>query len=279
MIHKTIGSHLDIHFGGIDLKFPHHHNENLQACAYYHPKYHPNDKTEEWTNKFMHIGHLCIKGKKMSKSLKNFSTIEDIMQKITPNEFRWMFMQHKWQNPMEFNDGVIENAKNMENSVKNLINRTKNYPFCILNVKYSDKEHKLAKLFDTAKNKIITSLESFEFDSVVKELNHFIGEINSYLDKQNPNKSLLNKITQYILNLLINLGFSFDNNKNSDISNLMNVLITTRTSIRNIVRNKSIDSQIKKELYSVLDKERNVLLPSIDINLEDTRDSSLWFHK
>ncbi|AGF84998.1 cysteinyl-tRNA synthetase-like protein [Moumouvirus goulette] len=279
MIHKTIGNHLDIHFGGIDLKFPHHHNENLQACAYYHPEYHPNKKTKEWTNKFMHIGHLCIKGKKMSKSLKNFSTIDDILKELTPNEFRWMFMQHKWEQPMEFNDGVIENAKNMENCVKNLINRTKNYPFDILNVKYTDKEFRLGQVFDKIKNKIIINFETFNVDIVVTELNRFICEINSYLDKQNVNKSILNKIMQYLLNLLINLGFSYEEKESSNINEFMDVLITTRTSLRNVAKNKSLDNVVKKELYSVLDKERNILLPSIGINLEDTRDSSLWFQK
>jgi len=59
---------IDIHSGGIDLKFPHHDNELAQAEAYY--------DCNQWIKYFWHTGHLHIKGKKMSKSLKNFTTIK-----------------------------------------------------------------------------------------------------------------------------------------------------------------------------------------------------------
>jgi len=59
---------IDIHSGGIDLKFPHHDNELAQSEAYY--------DCNQWIKYFWHTGHLHIKGKKMSKSLKNFTTIK-----------------------------------------------------------------------------------------------------------------------------------------------------------------------------------------------------------
>ena len=62
---------LDIHSGGIDLKFPHHDNEIAQSEAYYN--------CDNWINNFWHCGHLHIDGKKMSKSLKNFITIKHIL--------------------------------------------------------------------------------------------------------------------------------------------------------------------------------------------------------
>ena len=61
------GDSLDIHTGGIDLKFPHHDNEIAQTEARY--------GCRQWVNYFMHSGHLTIDGCKMSKSLKNFITI------------------------------------------------------------------------------------------------------------------------------------------------------------------------------------------------------------
>ena len=62
---------LDIHSGGIDLKFPHHDNEIAQSEAYY--------CCNNWINNFWHCGHLHIDGLKMSKSLKNFITIKHIL--------------------------------------------------------------------------------------------------------------------------------------------------------------------------------------------------------
>ena len=64
---------LDIHTGGVDLKFPHHDNEVAQSEAYY--------ENDCWVNHFWHTGHLHIAGRKMSKSLKNFITIKAILDR------------------------------------------------------------------------------------------------------------------------------------------------------------------------------------------------------
>lgn len=68
MAADAFGELLDIHTGGVDLKFPHHDNEIAQSEAYY--------GCAQWTNYFLHSGHLNIEGLKMSKSLKNFITIQ-----------------------------------------------------------------------------------------------------------------------------------------------------------------------------------------------------------
>jgi len=63
---------IDIHTGGIDLRFPHHDNEIAQSEAFY--------CCDNWVNNFWHVGHLHIEGKKMSKSLKNFITIKEALK-------------------------------------------------------------------------------------------------------------------------------------------------------------------------------------------------------
>lgn len=62
---------LDIHSGGFDLKFPHHDNEIAQGEAH--------DCKQDWVKYFIHVAPLNIKGLKMSKSLKNFITIEEAL--------------------------------------------------------------------------------------------------------------------------------------------------------------------------------------------------------
>lgn len=75
MCGSVFGPQIDIHSGGVDLKFPHHDNEIAQSeAAYGH---------DNWTNFFLHSGHLHIQGCKMSKSLKNFITIKDALKKYT----------------------------------------------------------------------------------------------------------------------------------------------------------------------------------------------------
>mmetsp|Transcript_17599 Transcript_17599/g.29164 ORF Transcript_17599/g.29164 Transcript_17599/m.29164 type:complete len:327 (+) Transcript_17599:208-1188(+) len=68
MASDIIGEKMDVHAGGVDLKFPHHDNELAQSEAYF--------KSDQWVNYFLHTGHLHIDGLKMAKSLKNFITIK-----------------------------------------------------------------------------------------------------------------------------------------------------------------------------------------------------------
>lgn len=70
MASHVIGSSMDIHSGGEDLRFPHHDNELAQSEAHYH-----SCGCQQWVNYFLHTGHLSMDGLKMSKSLKNFVTI------------------------------------------------------------------------------------------------------------------------------------------------------------------------------------------------------------
>lgn len=79
---------IDIHSGGIDLKFPHHDNEIAQSEAYY--------CCDNWINHFWHTGHLHIDGLKMSKSLKNFTTIKEMLKIYTAKQVRFLFLIHKW---------------------------------------------------------------------------------------------------------------------------------------------------------------------------------------
>lgn len=78
MSHAILGQHFDVHSGGIDLKFPHHNNEVAIADAYLSGAscQHASEAAHEWVNYFVHVGHLNIRGLKMSKSLKNFITIK-----------------------------------------------------------------------------------------------------------------------------------------------------------------------------------------------------------
>ncbi len=68
MCSDILGGAVDINGGGIDLAFPHHENQLAQSEAYW--------GTKQWVNFFLHTGHLHINGLKMSKSLKNFITIQ-----------------------------------------------------------------------------------------------------------------------------------------------------------------------------------------------------------
>lgn len=100
MASALVGSRIDIHSGGTDLKFPHHDNELAQAEAYY-----DGDEScdcHQWVNYFLHSGHLHIEGLKMSKSLKNFITIKEALQDFTARQLRLMMCLQPWQTTLTF---------------------------------------------------------------------------------------------------------------------------------------------------------------------------------
>ena len=114
MASDILGSQMDIHSGGIDLAFPHHDNELAQSEAYYCE----NGHEHTWVNYFMHMGHLSIAGSKMSKSLKNFQTIQDALKTdYTPRGMRIVFLLSRWNNGIEISPDMRTMAEVWEASV------------------------------------------------------------------------------------------------------------------------------------------------------------------
>lgn len=115
MASDVLGSRMDIHSGGIDLAFPHHDNELAQSEAYFceHSK-----GEHTWVNYFLHMGHLSISGSKMSKSLKNFQTIQDALSTdYTARSMRIVFLMGKWNDGVEVSPDMRAQADNWESTV------------------------------------------------------------------------------------------------------------------------------------------------------------------
>lgn len=115
MASDILGSQMDIHSGGIDLAFPHHDNELAQSEAYFceHGK-----GEHTWVNYFLHMGHLSIAGSKMSKSLKNFQTIQDALATTyTARNMRIVFLMGRWNDGVEISPEMRAQADNFETTV------------------------------------------------------------------------------------------------------------------------------------------------------------------
>lgn len=109
MATDVCGQSLDIHTGGVDLKFPHHDNELAQSEAYF--------DSAAWVNYFLHTGHLTISGCKMSKSLKNFITIQQALQKCSACDLRLMFLLHSWKDTLDYSENTMEMATQYRKSL------------------------------------------------------------------------------------------------------------------------------------------------------------------
>ena len=117
MASEVLGRRMDIHSGGVDLMFPHHDNEIAQSEAYH--------DCRQWVNYFLHTGHLHIQGLKMSKSLKNFITIEEALQTWSPRQLRLAFMMQTWSSKMDLTDGTRTGMENIEETFNNFFRKVK----------------------------------------------------------------------------------------------------------------------------------------------------------
>jgi cysteinyl-tRNA synthetase len=98
-----LGNHFDIHGGGGDLIFPHHENEIAQS---------EGATGEQYVNYWMHVGFVNVDGEKMSKSLGNFFTIRDVMEKFHPEVIRYFILSSHYRSPINFSDSALKEAKN-----------------------------------------------------------------------------------------------------------------------------------------------------------------------
>lgn len=100
------GGPIDIHSGGVDLRFPHHENEIAQSEACY--------GCRQWVNYFVHSGHLHIEGLKMSKSLKNFIKISDALEHYGARQLRLAFLLQRYNAPMNYSERAMEEIAGVE---------------------------------------------------------------------------------------------------------------------------------------------------------------------
>lgn len=118
MASDKFGSKMDIHSGGIDLAFPHHDNELAQSEAYWLDKS-KLEHDHQWVNYFLHMGHLSIQGSKMSKSLKNFTTIRDALDRgdWTPRGLRIVFLLGGWKEGIEITEDLVSAGSSWEDKL------------------------------------------------------------------------------------------------------------------------------------------------------------------
>lgn len=102
MATEILGDTIDIHGGGADLEFPHHTNEIAQSEA-------KTGKT--FANYWMHNGFVNIDNEKMSKSLGNFITVHDMLEKVDPQVLRFFLATQQYRKPINFTDKAIHDAE------------------------------------------------------------------------------------------------------------------------------------------------------------------------
>lgn len=152
MINENLGQTIDIHGGGLDLKFPHHENEAAQQRAMF-----GHELADHW----MHNAMVNIDGEKMSKSLGNTLWAMDVTKELGTNLTRWLISSVHYRKELNFSDETIQAAKTeLEKILMAVRNAT-------LKVKFADVEWNF-------------SVDTPSFDRFIKQMENDLNTPNAY---------------------------------------------------------------------------------------------------
>lgn len=279
------GSVIDIHTGGIDLAFPHHDNELAQSEACY--------DNHQWINYFLHTGHLHIEGQKMSKSLKNFITIEEALNKYSARQLRLAFASVQWNNQLDFKDSLLNEVKSLESSFTNFFKNIRalnnDYKHSlglgkIVSKKLSNEEKALLNVLKSTQEKVHASFcDNLSTPQVLKHLNELLTKSNSYIANISSELKIepLLAITRYISKILGVIGFQLrsdglgwldDSSSDSspDVSKedialpYVRCLSYFRDEVRQLAMNKAPSSQFLQATDRLRDEELVALNVAVD---------------
>ena len=127
-----LGNNFDIHGGGPDLKFPHHENEIAQSEA---------ATGTHYANNWMHAGAVRIDGEKMSKSLGNFFTIREILEKYHPETVRFFLLSSQYRSSINYSEDSLKEAQVKLDRFYNALAQVDAYVPAATNNDYSDRFH------------------------------------------------------------------------------------------------------------------------------------------
>lgn len=148
-----LGQPFDIHTGGIDLAFPHHENEIAQSTA--------NQQDPVYAQMFVHNEHILVDGRKMSKSLNNFHTLQDLEEKdVDPLAFRLLVLQSHYRKQTNFSFDNAVSATNRLNRWRNIASLRWQIHDTLVDDDRKDDQHDVNGIVLAAKHAAMEALES-----------------------------------------------------------------------------------------------------------------------
>ena len=272
MSRKHLGKTIDIHAGGADLIFPHHENEIAQSeCA----------NGCKFVNYWLHNGFVTINKEKMSKSLKNFVTIDDMLANYDANTIRLFILTNHYRMPVEFSSEALDGAKSGWKRIQTAINEV---------IKYVGRD-KLIDVKDTDEIKNFTSAMDEDLNT-----SKALAVIFDAVTKANKavNENDLNSAVKYasILTLLTDvIGFKVEKERlnEEELQNRLNSIVNEMEFLTSEDKNLKGYSLMEKiiEYRNIARKEKNwaiadkvrTLLDGINIILKDTKETTNWEEK
>lgn len=112
---SLFGGKLDFHFGGKDLIFPHHYNEEACCCAYHNLD--TSSSMHVWSSNWLHSGHLVVRDTKMSKSLGNVVTVNSFVGRTSVNALRLLCINSHYRSDVNFDDELFKKVKALDHKL------------------------------------------------------------------------------------------------------------------------------------------------------------------
>lgn len=261
------GETVDLHTGGIDLRFPHHHNEVLQSNVYH-------DKCDVFKH-FLYTGHVRMLTNmenekmeptksfiKMSQSLGNFITVTDYIKSHSANSLRLLFWMSPMDHQMDITYEFMERAILLDKRIDEFVS-TLRFNLNILNkmsLKIESKENVILIMNYIAQIDNLLN-KGFKINEALSTFCSLITTTNDAISKKECDYVLLQKIYQYVIGILYIIGYTVKEQYDcgDDKKFLDEILI-----LRNMIR--------KEKMYKVSDYIRDEMIPKLGYVLQDTPD-------
>lgn len=236
MSSEILGDEFDIHGGGIDLIFPHHENEIAQS----------EGAGKNFARIWIHHGLLTINGQKMAKSLGNFVTIKEVLDKHPSDILKIFYLQACYSSPIDFTWEKLEEAKKAYEGIDILRRKLEGI--------YGTKKigeiiHGGAGDLDKFKNQFIEYMDDdFNTPRALSVLFDMVHGCNKLLESKDRDNLILNYAMEVINEIINVFGLSFLDSPVCEIPNdRIEFFVSTRLAYKRLKKYKEAD-EIRKDL-------------------------------
>lgn len=269
MSSKYLGESFDIHGGGADLIFPHHENEIAQSEAY---------TGKQFVKYWIHNGFITVDKEKMSKSLGNFFTIKEILEKYEPEVVRYFLLSAHYRSPIEFSDVQLTEAELSIDRYYSTVTRIKDFLEISGAAEKPGAFAELEKLLLSFKDKFHNAMnDDFNTASALGFIFELIREANKFLDSK-PSGQKAKELVTKTRDLLAEVG---------GVLNIFNK--TPEEWYRSLMKVKKIEFSEEALLQKIAERQEarkqkewaiadtiRKTLEEKGIILEDKKDGTAW---